>query len=31
GSTPVINAISFLLIAGTSVFAVASLWGKRKS
>jgi len=30
GSTPVINAISFLLIAGTSVFAVANLWGKRK-
>jgi len=26
----VINAISFLLIAGTSVFAVANLWGKRK-
>ena len=31
GSTPVINAISFLLIAGTSVFAVANLWAKRKS
>ena len=30
GSTPVINAISFLLIAGTSVFAVANLWGKWK-
>ena len=30
GSTPVINAISFLLIAGTSVFAVANLWGKQK-
>lgn len=30
GSTPVINAISFLLIAGTSVFAVANLWGSRR-
>ena len=30
GSTPVINAISFLLIAGTSIFAVANLWVSRK-
>jgi len=25
GSTPVINALSFLLIVGTSIFAVANL------
>ena len=32
GSTPVINAISFLLIVGTSMFAVANLYaGKNKS
>lgn len=30
GSTPVINAISFLLITGTSVFAVANLYLRRK-
>jgi len=30
GSTPVINAISFLLIAGTSVFAVANLYLRKK-
>lgn len=30
GSTSVINAISFLLIAGTSIFAVANLWVSRK-
>jgi spermidine/putrescine transport system permease protein len=31
GSTPVINAISFLLITGTSIFAVANLYlGKKK-
>lgn len=31
GSTPVINAISLLLIAGSSVLAVANLWLSRKS
>jgi spermidine/putrescine transport system permease protein len=30
GSTPVINAISFLLIAGTSVLALANLYFSRK-
>jgi len=30
GSTPVINAISFLLILGTSVAALANLWFSRK-
>jgi len=30
GSTPVINAISFLLITGTSIFAVANLYLRRK-
>jgi spermidine/putrescine transport system permease protein len=29
GSTPVINAISFLLITGTSIFAVVNLYAKR--
>jgi spermidine/putrescine transport system permease protein len=31
GSTPVINAISLLLIAGSSLLAVANLWLSRKS
>jgi spermidine/putrescine transport system permease protein len=30
GSTPVINAISFLLIAGTSILALANLYFSRK-
>ncbi|MDD2453451.1 MAG: ABC transporter permease [Synergistaceae bacterium] len=30
GSTPVINAISFLLITGTSIFAVANLYLRKK-
>ncbi len=30
GSTPVINAISFLLIMGTSIFAVANLYMKNR-
>ena len=31
GSTPVINAISFLLIVGTSLVALANLYFSRKS
>ena len=31
GSTPVINAISLLLILGASLFAVANLYGRRKT
>ena len=30
GSTPVINAISFLLIMGTSIFAAANLYMKNR-
>jgi len=30
GSTPVINAISFLLILSTSIFAVANLYFSKK-
>ena len=31
GSTPVINAVSFLLIVGTSIIAMANLYFSRKT
>ena len=31
GSTPVINAVSFLMILGTSILALVNLWFSRRA